>query len=448
MENKIEISGKRTVKMCSKDESKKMKANSASILILNNDCLLSVFRNLKIRDIMNSAQTCTRLKDVADLYYRTTKTFEWTSDLPYSCAPKIICKFGRFTTSLHSLHFNRVRKAKDNDTNYKRFIETLLENCKNIKSLTFVKCDVGCEWAPFFDALQYLETLSLFFTKLRNSNYLRRVNTLKQFQLVGRNDFTPAKFDYFLSNNRRLARLVLEDCDILSRDLTYYILAYLNLKCLAVEVYSENVKEMEADYYLCDELEPEEMRERFQHLKKLKITQKGKDLNLNKFLKKISENAALEELELFKVNVDKDTFAILKAMKLKTLILCPRIKDSASSFCKMLVEAMPNLKHLTLVLFDPDQDTDISDDDMLMLIERLKHLESLNLHHCECECDCDYIICPFRCKLRSLIDNINRIFDSDRPSLKIMLPRHISRSFFDGKKKLQKKVTFFLNSFY
>lgn len=170
---------------------------------------------------------------------------------------------------------------------------------------------------------------------------------------------------------------------------------------------------MKADYYLCDELDPEEERERFQHLKKLKITQKRQNLNLNVFLTKISANAALDELDLFKVNVETSTFAILKTMKLKTLKLYPRTKIAASIFCRMLFDAMPNLKHLTLVLFDPDRDTDLTDCDLLLLIERLEHLESLNLHHCECECDCDYIICPFRYKLRSLIANINKIFETN-----------------------------------
>lgn len=73
---------------------------------------------------------------------------------------------------------------------------------------------------------------------------------------------------------------------------------------------------------------------------------------------------------------------------------------------------------------------------------RLENLESLDLHHCECECGCDYVICPFRCKLRSLIDNINKIFEYElRPSLNLMLPKGMSKSFFLGEEKLQKKVT-------
>lgn len=450
MENKRKSSGKRAVeKHCapsSKSNKTKTINNDTNILSLNDDCLLSVFRYMGIRDVANSEQTCTRLRDITNLYYRKMKTLEWTPDLPFASASKVICKFGCFTTSLHSLRFDGVRKPKvgkeKEQTAYQHFIDTLVENCKKIKSLTFNECDGGPEWAPFFDSLQYLESLSLFNTTLRKSDYMDRVITLKQFHLAGYNSFRSEKLNEFLSKND-LRRLVLEDCERLSKDVCYFGLAHMSLESLSVEVYSDNVAEVEENYFSSDD--ESELRHLFCKLKRLKVTQAKQKMNLNEFLKKVVANAALDELDLFKVNVNQDTFAIMETMKLKTLKLYPRIQDSASTFCHMLVDSLTNLKHLTLVLFDSDRDTDISDDDLLLLIERLRNLESLNLYHCECECGCDYVVCPFRCKLRCLIDNINKIFETDeqRPPLKLILPKRMSQSFFNGKKKLQKKVSIY-----
>lgn len=454
MEKQISASGKRKVKMCSKDKfkEKKMKMTddtSVSLLNLNDYCLLHVFSYMKIRDVMNSEQTCTRLKNVAHLYYNTTKTFEWTSDIPFACAPKIIVKFGRFTTSLHSIHFNRVRKPREQNKNYNNFIETLLDNCKNVKSLKFTNCDVSCEWAPFFDALHSLESLSLHSTHLRHSNYLRRVHTLKQFELKGRNSFETGKFNYFLASNTRLERLTLDDCEDLTKDLRFDIVGDLKLKSLSLEVYYENIEGIDVldEVYNgpIDEEYETEVAKCWEQLKELKLTQKDKKSNLNSYLKKITEKmTTLTKLELFKFNVDESTFAVLKGMKLETLILYPKFKDNdISSKCRMLVDALPNLKHLTLIFFDLDRDLDLSSHDMLLLITGLKRLESLNLHNCESDCEygCDYIVCPFRCKLRKLIQNINEIFkDTDRPPLKFMLPRRVSRTFFHASDKVQKKV--------
>lgn len=194
------------MKMCSKNDRKlkriKTGDNNATLLTLNENCLLHILNYLPIVDIVKTEQTCHRLKNVAHLHYRTTKTFEWTSHLPFACASKIIEKFGRYKTSLHSLHFNGVQKAASED--YNNFIGAILDNCKDIKSLKFIDCDVGYEWAPYFDALQHLESLSLHNTQLRNSNYLRRVSTLKHLEVRGLNNFTSAKFNYLLAMNDRL----------------------------------------------------------------------------------------------------------------------------------------------------------------------------------------------------------------------------------------------------
>lgn len=448
MEKQTSSNGKHKVKMCSKDnfKPKKMKMKDGDILTLNDDCLLHIFGYLKIRDVMNAEQTCTRLKNIARLFYDTTKTFEWTSDIPYACAPKIILKFGRFTTSLHSLHLNRVRKPREQNMDYNNFIDTILDNCKNLKSLKFTDCDVGCEWAAIFDSLHNLESLSLHSTYLRNSNYLKRVSTLKQFELQGRNSFELAKFNYFLEvNHRSLEKLILDDCEHLSRGLRFDILGR-RLKSLSLEAYPENIEGIDEIDYETDE-DTDEMEKPWRRLKKLKITQSDKKLNLNSFLKKITENTTLAKLELVKFNFDENTFAVLKTMKLESLTLYPKFKDEdVSAKCRMLVDALPNLKHLTMIFFDLDRDLDLSDHDILFLIERLKQLESLNLHHCESDCEygCDYIICPFRCKLKNLIKNINEIFqaDSGRPPLKLMLPQHVSKTFFYASKKIQNKVTF------
>lgn len=200
-----------------------------------------------------------------------------------------------------------------------------------------------------------------------------------------------------------------------------------NLKSLSLYIYPDTVHHLDLLLQL-------------DGLKVLKVTSKTEKLNIDKFLTKMAEKRTLDELQIFNLLVSTNTFEALRLMNLKSLNMTrPKIKNLQSNariVCQMICNTVSNVKNLTLSLCD--QNADITFDDILTMIKKLKFLEKLNLY----DVDCSYKSPSTGSDdLPTFFKNINEILQKCyRPKLKLMLPFYMEQESFGKDGRIKEEV--------
>lgn len=366
-----------------------------SLLDLNDFVLLRVFSNLNLRDSINFAETCVRLRKVAELAYTKYKHFdlfkyehflyvldynnayydddeEETEDeneeeiveLEPISADKVVSHIGKEIITL-SIDFCLSSAVQ----------EAVRDNCINVTSLKiyeFYESDKSSKWNT------WLEKLSLVSLTIQNCDNFNEIcggiSTLTElkFTTEGNGGFNGGlnSTDLYnlLEKNPNLERLKIQLYDA---DFEYDIFTKLpKLRCLDIMIDSGNLAN------LTEVLKINQLTE-FKLFLSLNFRENLK--NLNPFLKILAEKAEkLVTLQLDVDHVDENTFRTLNLFNLTSLGCFPLIfeehlyccQDCCNCTSKGLVNAVPNLKHLNCLR------QYISIEQTIFFISNLKKLET------------------------------------------------------------------------
>ena len=114
--------------------------DTESLLLLNDDCLLKIFSRLELIDLLTIGKTCWRLKNVAEMIYKTKKELDLsnqTSKLTIQNVRNILKAFGPYLT-----HF-KVSCSSFYDRN-DLLLTMVAKYCKNLTALSLDDFNVNC----------------------------------------------------------------------------------------------------------------------------------------------------------------------------------------------------------------------------------------------------------------------------------------------------------------
>lgn len=375
-------------------ESKKLQT---SLLDLNDFALLRIFSWLNMKDSINFAETCVRLRKVGELNFTKYKQFDLLKyeHLVYVLenyydryghygyyddeedpdkgeedpdedeedmeepepieAEKVLSHIGKHITTLSiDSIWSTVRKA-------------VMDNCVKIKSLKIYESpDFDSEWRTW---IQNLNLESLTIQDCSNFNEMGvGLAALKELKFTdGNGDLNSMELFNVLEKTSDLESLQVE---LYYSDFKYAIFTKLpKLRCLEIKIESKDLVN------LTESLKMDVLTE----LKVfLPLTFEAEGLkSLNSFLEILAEKSKLKELELYVSQVDKDTYRALNIFHLTTLrfyalvFVDHRCHDCCS--IRQLVKAQPNLKHLDFLR------KDVTVEHVVFVIKNLVNLETLRM---------------------------------------------------------------------
>ncbi|XP_055693240.1 uncharacterized protein LOC129795786 [Lutzomyia longipalpis] len=213
--------------------------NKPSILILNNDCLLSIFSYLNVQELMIVERLCQRFEDVAQMCYRRYRELDF-EELSQSTedgfiklweAEEISSRVGRFVhvlkISSNSIfmdnvdndylpmsvfkHFENLRFIYlDNfDITSESCIEELRRTFPAIEYivLDFCRCDDGI--AAWLENLPKLQVVKFININEITGQCLTGLRGIKEIKLYNCNDLEPKYFEKFCEENPQIRKLFL-----------------------------------------------------------------------------------------------------------------------------------------------------------------------------------------------------------------------------------------------
>lgn len=329
-----------------------------SFLELNDFCLLKIWNLLDLDDSINLAETCSRLRSLANLRYERFTELSIEGQGP-GAVNRILFHIGRH---IRMLKFDSQQRSQFFVKAHEQILWTAVnEHCSGLQHL------VISDWAPplteyftAFDCLKTVEILTLrecnmtsdhcFLAKFRQLKYLNLLNTTLNVTL----DLT-----VLLMNNPDLLSFYYDHQDSGVLCLTDYVTLLPKLEALRMN--TRNICEYESFCY-------------FDNLTKLHLYCNQE--NINDLLVHLTKKGIIRQLELTRVRFDKNSYEILKSFtQLELLYVTSWNKQN---LLESSIVWPSNLKSLTLKRFSAPFKN------FLSIIEQLKHLEQLDLLDSEC----------------------------------------------------------------
>lgn len=302
-----------------------------SIFVLNNDCLLEIFKYLGLDDSINFAASCSTLLMVADQAFKK-KFSQFTIDRNMMNEEKIAWLdrvLWYIGPHILSLTLDWAWQTSQND-----ILRKVQKGCVNLNCLVLAHCDVS----DFQDLDFILSVQMLTLNKCildRKRNIFQHFLYLKFLHFYHCSGIRPCALKQCFENNSDIENL-----------------AFIG--------------------YGFDVLKIVGTLTQLQHLTKLKLNCQME--NLNNFLFELASRGIMEELELFRIKIDYNTFNVLKLFeKLRLLVL-----DQCTDLLELNSTLPLSLKHLQLKCFTISFETFIS------TIRQLKNLENFDLYCCYC----------------------------------------------------------------
>ncbi|XP_055686516.1 uncharacterized protein LOC129791917 [Lutzomyia longipalpis] len=205
--------------------------DDAPILWLNNDCLLILFKYLKIEDLLSLEEVCVRFQDVVQLSYRTIPIMNFVElakrsmgPISLSMAEKISRRVGPYVHHLNvsseSLgipdecppltileHFKQLRGIRlvEFDFSNETSIRVLSEMFGKMKSASFENCQLTDEGLlACFLRTNELEVFRLVSTECLTGKFLQGLRGLKEAELYINSPLEAVYFREFCEANRQL----------------------------------------------------------------------------------------------------------------------------------------------------------------------------------------------------------------------------------------------------
>lgn len=301
-----------------------------SIFLLNIDCLLEVFKYLELEDSLNFAETCTQLRMIADQAFKT-KFSKFTIDTAMMNGRMALINRVLWYIGPHilSLTIDWAWQTSKNDILIK-----IQHSCTHLNRLILVHCEISD--FKSFDFLICVRMLTLNKCTLdRKKDILHHFLYLKCLHFYHCNGIKPSALRQCFQNNPDIENL-----------------AFIG--------------------YGFDVLKIIEPLTQLEQLTKLKLNCQMQ--NLNNFLFELASRGIIEELELFRIKIDDNTFNILNLFSNLRLL----VVDQCSDFQELNSTLPFSLRHLQLKCFTISSKTFIS------MIRQLKSLENLDLYCCHC----------------------------------------------------------------
>lgn len=351
-----------------------------SLHLLNDDCLLELYKYLRLKDSKNLSKTSKRLKHLYMFRYHKF-TFEFHSDMFNKTSKNgnqvldnILSEYGDYLRSWSlSIHFNRhedvnsgaevLKTVSKYSTNLKRLeftgfiidgFKNFVRDCgdaiacfQNVESLTFH----FCHEVKSFEFIQS-------FRKLKHLYFDTSGTTTKNLQIIFQNNpdiefYYNNGSDSFCGDSHNFGRFTSSEFSSCKFGPKFHKL------CLGAT---------------CDSLEMEHML----RLTAMNLTSLKLDFhfvgNLPIFLTQLAKRGILKELELVEVELDRDGFNIIQSFRnLELLVLCPgNIYDKLDYKIEATFVWPPNLKRLRSTI-------EITDTGFTALLRQLKFLSHLQL---------------------------------------------------------------------
>lgn len=288
-----------------------------SLLILNDDELLQLFKYLEQNDALSLAGTCRRLQELAYRNFNSITIYPILSVEDHDlCINILFSTIGHHIKNL-TLKFDRIDHRQPFELNFsehrlKYLFASISKNCNSLESLTIRNLQVYHKKLYPNDRLaDSINVKSLYFDgcDLANSNKLFRI--LRNVEsLEVKNDLSRTSdidFGKFFRNNMEIklfvwnTRLIFDDIKL------FKVMSKLEKLCINIEKISK-----------CSSLNP---LTNLNSLKHLEIAHMN-GLNLNHFLEQMAVKQLLEKASFSKIEINETTLRILrKFLKLTDLTL-------------------------------------------------------------------------------------------------------------------------------
>lgn len=327
---------------------------------LNYDCLFELFQWLDFKECMNFAEAYEGLQPVADrIYKRKFNKFTFDFKVPID---RIIYHAGAFLKSL-TLILNKFKFEECDLINIR-------DTCKELQCLTlkgFNRTQVGNN--PFgSNATDNLEVLTLDNCSIENDvDFFDNFTGLKCLNLLRCRGIQNVALKKCFQNNQGINSFT--TCDMPLLDYSRLLQLLPNLERLSLRYNSRHMK-----------LKSLSKLQSLRHL-----TLRCFDDDVNDILTDLAKINILEELVLYDIGVDENTFELIKSFeKLQLLVVTTENYDFPSSDV-----LPPKLETLKLGGFY------IADNIILPLVQQLKYLEDFHISNCEVVVNDDYVFSDF-----------------------------------------------------
>lgn len=301
-----------------------------SIFVLNIDCLLEIFKYLELEDSLNFAETCSQLRMISDQAFKT-KFSKFTIDRKLmnggmALMNRVLRYIGPHILSL-TVDWAWQRNKND-------ILKKIQQSCVQLNCLILVHCEVSDFQS--FDFMICVRMLTLNKCTLdRKKDILKHFLYLKCLHIYHCSGIRTSALRQCFQNNPEI----------------------------------ENVAFIGYGFDVIKIIEP---LTQLEHLTKLKLNCQMQ--NLNNFLFELASRDIIEELELFRIKIDNNTFNILNLFRNLRLLVVDQCSD-----LQELNSTLPlSLRHLQLKCFTISFNTFIS------IIRQLKRLENVDLYCCYC----------------------------------------------------------------
>lgn len=170
-----------------------------SLLVLNDDCLLSVFEHLSQSDLCNVQNVCRRFAPLAETAFRSNviRRPDWVQFQPVNSMPnrrRIFYKFGHLFRSFHA---------------WGKLDSDILQRMTHLTRLTLLRVALDSEIVGVIHSAKHLEVLNMYHCDFENEssgNSSKSVNVLRR--LTCQDQLPPLHtFSEFLQYNQQLNRL-------------------------------------------------------------------------------------------------------------------------------------------------------------------------------------------------------------------------------------------------
>ncbi|XP_055314995.1 uncharacterized protein LOC129575419 [Sitodiplosis mosellana] len=366
-----------------------MISHATTLLDLNDDCLLTIFGNLKAIELCHVANVCKRFGPLAESAFRTTHKSDQFIRLRFdegSCTKselrRIICKFGHLVTYF----FGTGRQLELN----------LLERSNNLRKLWLDEVIIDCKIAkPIFQRVEHLQLFDCKFVGNRSDiskDLFEAYNNLELLMYSSMEGVRP----YGLERNYKLATLLFRNCVPSLSSFIQFLRFNKQLLCLGIpgditDKYVSGIikygKQLTHIFLFVKEgIVSAETFERLGNLKNLrKLNIRSLYLCPSKSATTLIDGALRMNIPLSCLETHSfaiDSTALRSISKLETLVylnLGGRIYCSKTEFMSLLV-SLPLLNEIILTFAYPSPNNqDMSVIILITLIECGKQLNRIEL---------------------------------------------------------------------
>lgn len=368
---------------------------SFTLLSLNDDCLLHLFKFFNIIDIINLSKTCGRFKAIIEPIFMKCETFTLNSvTTPALSLMDVYTQLSNLGTYIRSLTISGVELNSDN---HRRHLELVYRHCHSLDELHLQKVIVATPLCkePAMDSLKNLKVLELINCKRIDNDYLLaklglncQITELKlvDFNITSIN----GPFFYCLE---KLQKIHLDRCDELVifelknwfkkniETLTHVTLFRLERGWTALQLLDQmkNVQHLQIDLniYKVNSSMLDSLDGQLTSIKSLyiprapeSVTPIIKELRLN--------NKQIEELDLsYRVLADEDS-SKSDLLELKSLQLL-KLNETTGVDSSFLLDCAKSLTNLRVLCC---RKANISDSDVADIVQNAVQLIELDVAYC------------------------------------------------------------------